>query len=109
MRSLPIPAVAALALGIGAVASAPAQQALPSPMMAAQAENQGRIQSLDLAGRSLTVNGVTYPFHPEMQVFRQTADGIQQQNPEQINLEARVAVEQENGQVRRIHILQDRW
>ena len=75
-------------------------------MMQSRTENQGSIQSVDPVQPEITVNGVTYPFHTDMEILLQTPDGVRRMRPEQLGPSTRVGIESPGGSARRIHILQ---
>lgn len=95
-----------LAMLLAGVLHAAAAQTDPGvPLMGARMENQGPIESLDMAGRTVTVNGITYAFAPDFEVVRHTPDGPVAMNPFRIGPNLSVAVEAQAGVVRRLHVL----
>lgn len=91
-------------LSIVVVHAATAQSDPGVPLMNAQMENQGPIETLDMAGRTVTVNGITYAFAPDFEVVRHTPEGPVEMNPFRLDPNLPVAVEARAGVVRRLHV-----
>lgn len=97
-----------LAAGLAVWQAASAQQQGPVPVIPLNMENQGRIENLDLANRTVTVNGISYRLHEDFEVIRHTPDGPVALNPYRIDPSERYAVEARSGMVRRLHVVDPR-
>lgn len=97
-----------LAACLAAWQAASAQQEGSVPVIPLNMENQGPIENLDLANRTVTVNGITYRLHEDFEVIRYTLDGPVVLSPYRIDPAARYAVEARAGTVRRLHVVDPR-
>jgi hypothetical protein len=75
------------------------------PLATARMENQGAIESLDLANGQVTVNGITYRFHPNLEVLQVAPEGLIKISPTRLSPNARIAVEQQDGLARRLYLI----
>jgi hypothetical protein len=75
---------------------------------AVQTVDQGPIQSVDLANNRITVNNRTYRTRRNVDVIRQSSEGVSPMDPSRLAPNMEVRLEEENGIIIRVRVLDPR-